>query len=73
MPITESQVQTALRGLVESEQHVVRARLDRAFPRGGLADRCERAHLQIVGHGEPRETKLAPQQVGRDAPRQRRG
>ena len=57
----------ALRGLVEAEQHEVRSGLQRALARGRLADGRERAHLQVVGHGDPRETELPPQEVGGDA------
>src|SRR5688500_2060515 len=58
----------ALRGLVESEQHEVRTRLDRALSGCRLPDGRECAHLEVIGHRESREAELATQQVGRDAP-----
>src|SRR5439155_489881 len=69
--VGDQAVSLELSALVEPEQEVVRARLDRAEPGRRLANALERTHLEVVGDDKALKTERVAYEIGHHGLRER--
>src|SRR5439155_2012996 len=69
--VGDQAVSLELSALVEPEQKIVRACLDRAEPGRRLANALERTHLEVVGHNKSLKTERVAYEIGHHGLRER--